>query len=334
MIQVGLLGAGGMGSCHAAAYKSISGARVVAVADGALERAQRVAAEHGARAYARMEDVFADPEVEMVDVCLPTYLHEQAVVGAAAAGKHVLTEKPVALNLEQVDRQIAAVERAGVKAMVAQVCRFMPHYARIKEYLDLGLLGRPISAVAYRLGGLPAWGSWFRDPSLSGGALLDLHIHDLDMLYYLFGKPRSVFATGVLIDGAWNQVHSCLQYDGFVATAEASFLMPPHGPFLPGFRLMGEKGCAIHPYQGSQSLSQEGAALARGNDLAFFLGREQPERPALPGVDPVQAEIEYFIARVTRSEPVEIASLEQARTVLTIVDAVRQSLETGKAIHL
>ena len=244
MIRVGLLGAGLIGRVHARAYSQIESARLVAVADIDHGAANQVAAEHGARAYYAIEALLADPEIDTVDVCLPTYLHEQAVVGAAGAGKHVLCEKPIARSLAEADRMLEAVEGSGVTAMIAQVVRFSPQYVAIKECLERGDLGRPLAAVAARLAAPPNWARWFQCPQLSGGAALDLHVHDLDYLFHLFGQPERVFAVGSQsAAGAWDHVLTTLDYGDKAATAEASYMMPTRFPFTTTFRLLGEKGC-------------------------------------------------------------------------------------------
>ena len=133
MIRVGILGAGNIAGVHSRAYAHLANARVVAVDDSERSKAETMAATHQAQPYSDWADFFADAAIDMVDVCLPTYLHADAVIAAAQAGKHVLCEKPVALNLEQVDRMIAAVKGAGVQAMIAQVIRFWPHYLAIKQ---------------------------------------------------------------------------------------------------------------------------------------------------------------------------------------------------------
>ena len=254
MVRVGLLGAGGIGKVHARAYQRIAGAQVVAVADLVRERAESAAAPFQARVYEDWQPLLDDPDVQMVDICLPTYLHEPAMVAAAQAGKHILSEKPITLSLAQADRMLDAVKQAGVQAMIAQVIRFWPHYLAIKKLLDSGDLGAPVMAQAARLGSLPAWSSWYADPALSGGALLDLHMHDLDWLYYLFGMPKTVYAIGRKLEsGAWNQILTSLDFGASQAAAEASLLMPTGFPFTMIFRMLGDKGYAEYRTGGVQA---------------------------------------------------------------------------------
>jgi predicted dehydrogenase len=331
MIGVGILGAGNIAGVHSRAYAQLANARVVAVDDVDHGKAGAMAAEHGARPYNDWASFFADPAVDMVDVCLPTYLHAGAVIAAAQAGKHILCEKPLALSLEQADLMIAAVEQAGVRAMVAQVIRFWPHYRAIKAMLERGDLGRPIMTNANRLGSLPAWASWYARPDLSGGAIMDLHIHDLDWLYYLFGKPKSVYAIGGMsANGAWNQVLTSLDYGHTRAAAEATHCLPQGCPFTMIFRLLGEEGYAEYRYGGAQL---DPAGAARKHSLVLYRAGQPPQYPVCEDVDPYLAEIRYFVDCLESAHAPATATLPEARAVLAIALAVRRSLETGKVMQ-
>ena len=329
MVKVGLLGAGGIGKVHAGAYERIAGAKVVAVADLMRERAESVAAPFQARVYEDWRPLLDDADVQMVDICLPTYLHEPAVVAAAQAGKHILSEKPITLSLAQADRMLDAVKQAGVQAMIAQVIRFWPHYLAIKKLLDSGDLGAPVMAQAARLGSLPAWSSWYADPALSGGALLDLHIHDLDWLYYLFGMPKTVYAMGRKLEsGAWNQILTSLDFGASQAAAEASLLMPKGFPFTMIFRMLGEKGYAEYQTGGIQANPH----TAERTHMLVVCKNEQLEALDCVADDPYEAEIRYFVDCLNEGRAPAIATLDEARDVLKIVMAVRQSLESGQVV--
>lgn len=332
MIRVGIIGCGNIARTHARAYEQIANAQVVATADIRPEAAEAMAARFGARAYAHMDGLLADRAVDMADICLPTYVHEEATLAAARAGKHVLCEKPLTLSLASADRMVAAVREAGVTAMVAQVIRFWPHYLAIKRMLDTGALGAPLSVYAARLGRLPAWGTWFHDPQLSGGALLDLHVHDLDWLYYLFGRPTSVYALGVQsANGAWDHVSTALDFGSVRAVVEASFRMPDSFPFTMYFRLLGERGMAEYQFGGGQS---DPAGKARLHRLVHYPHGQPAHEPACKEEDPYLAEIRYFVDCLDECRAPAVASLDEARDVLAIALAAKRSLESGEATKL
>src|ERR1039458_7240661 len=128
--------------------------------------------------YASAEEAVLDPAVEAVDICLPTHLHERIAVLALAAGKHVLVEKPMALDGAAADRMIAAAERHGRVLMAAQVVRFIPPYRAAADILRSGRLGAVRAAIFRRRCAAPAWSAWLTDPAQSGGGVFDLLIHD------------------------------------------------------------------------------------------------------------------------------------------------------------
>jgi predicted dehydrogenase len=332
MVRVGLLGAGFIGATHAQAYAAIEGAQLVAVADANRPAADALAGQYGAKTYYDAEALLADGSVDVADVCLPTFLHERYVVAAAEHGKHVLCEKPVALSLEQVDAMIAAVERAGVIAMVAQVIRFWPQYVVIRELLQSGALGQPLIAKAARLASAPRWGNWFADPALSGGAVLDLHIHDLDFVCWLFGRPRSVYAVGAQsATGAWDDVVSSLDFGTVKAAVEASFLMPAGFPFTMAFRLAGSKACVDFRLGGTTQVDQRDQAAT---ELVVYRDGAEPEHPPVSGEDAYLAEIRYFVECVAAGRQPALATLSEARGVLEVALAARRSLETGQIVYL
>ena len=332
MIKVGMLGSGGIGAVHGDAYKRVRNARVVAVADCIPEVADRLASELQAQAYYSIDALLEDREVEMVDVCLPTPIHADAVVAAARAGKHILCEKPIARNLDEADRMIRAVRQAGVKAMIAQVVRFWPQYALIKETLVRGDIGAPLAATATRLVAHGRLGmGWHFTPELGDGAILDLHIHDLDYIYYLLGKPQRVYAAGVKSpSGTYDHVVTSLDYGRFIATAEASFRLPAGFPVTFAFRLVGEKGCVDYRFSGAWHGSEGG----QQDDLAVFLAGQPPQHPSYSQVDAFAAEIEYFAECIMTGREPDMASLADARAVLEVNVAARRSAATGQVVEL
>ena len=204
----------------------------------------------------------------MVDVCLPTYLHAEHVIAAARAGKHVLCEKPMALSLEQADAMIEATEQAGVAFMVGHTLRFWPEYVAIKDLVSRGELGKPVAVAATRLGTAPTWSwdRWLLDPERGGGAVPDLHIHDIDYIAWLLGKPRSVMARGVRsANGCWDHVFTTLDYeDGAAAFAEGTFFVPPSFPFTMTFRAICENGTAEFVFRSGVNIE---ARAESGNTL-------------------------------------------------------------------
>jgi UDP-N-acetylglucosamine 3-dehydrogenase len=332
MLNIGLLGAGFIGATHAGAFANLAGVRLAAVADVNRAAADKLAGQYGARAAYTLEAVLDDADIDAVSICLPTFLHAGTVVVAAERGKHILCEKPLALSLADVDRMRAAVQRAGVKCMVAQVIRFWPEYIRIREALEAGQIGQPRLATGARLASPPSWGAWFSDPALSGGALFDLHIHDLDFAFSLFGKPQTVYAAGVRsATGGWDHVVTSLEYGDKKAVLEASYAFPPGFPFQMSFRLTGETGCVDFRFGGVTQVDQRAAAQS---DLVLYRAGAAPEFLKPPAEDGYHAEINYFTRCLVENRDPAVATLAEAREVIGIALAAKQSLETGAVVSL
>ncbi len=332
MLNVGLLGAGFIGATHAGALANLEGVRLAAVADINRAAADKLAGQYGARAAYSLEAVIDDPGIDAVSICLPTFLHADTVVAAARRGKHILCEKPLALTLADVDRMQAAVRDAGVVSMVAQVVRFWPEYMLIREALQSGQIGAPRVVTAARLASPPEWGAWFKDPALSGGALFDLHIHDLDFVFSLFGKPRTVYAIGMKSAlGGWNHVVTNLDYGDKKAIVEASYALPPGFPFHMSLRLTGETGCLDFQFGGVAQVDQRAAAQSH---LTLYRTGAEPEFPTPPAEDGYRAEIRYFTQCLLDKRDPAVATLAEAREVIAITLAAKQSLETGAVVSL
>ncbi len=200
-----------MGSTHLKAYKTVPAVQLVAVASdqpslltGDLSGVQGNIGGpgekldfSGLRRYTDALEAVRDPEVEAVDLCLPTYLHEPVAIEALRHGKHVLVEKPLALDGESADRIVFEAERQGRILMAAQVLRFWPAYAALAEVLKGGTVGHPRSAIfRRRCAGRMQGAGWVADAKLSGGGAFDLLIHDVDMCLHLFGPPQAISAWG------------------------------------------------------------------------------------------------------------------------------------------
>ncbi|MCL4742771.1 MAG: Gfo/Idh/MocA family oxidoreductase [Phycisphaerales bacterium] len=215
-VRVGIIGLGFMGRTHLAAYRSANEAghacRVVAVADPDPRRRAGEAAVAGnietggtserlfdpaeVRAYERAEDLLADPHVDHVSICTPTDTHVPLALAAIAAGRHALVEKPLALRSADARRIADAASKARTLCTPAMCMRFWPAWAWIKRAIDSGEFGRVTSATFHRLGSRPEWTDFYADDARSGGAIIDLHMHDADFIRWCFGPPRDVVSTG------------------------------------------------------------------------------------------------------------------------------------------
>jgi predicted dehydrogenase len=220
-MRLGVIGLGFMGSTHIKAARAAGGVEIAAVCSRDEKKLSgdfsevrgnngdpggQVDLSHAAK-YREIPALLADPAIEAVDICLPTGMHEAVAVEALRAGKHVLVEKPMALDGASADRMVAEAERQGRVLMAAQVIRFWPEYAALRETLRGGRLGAFRGATFRRRCAAPSWGTW------EGGGAFDLLIHDFDFALHLCGMPQAISAAGYCDDAAGiDLLHTLLFY--------------------------------------------------------------------------------------------------------------------------
>ncbi len=199
MHGVGIIGAGSVSTGHLRAVMALESTHLQAVADTDAERLARVCAEHGCEGYSSYEDLLADEQVDLVIVCLPHGLHCEVTVAALEAGKHVLVEKPMAVDVEQCDAMIAAAQRTGNQLSVGHMHRFSPANRAVKKLLSEQAVGDLVCLCdeAYRPFN-PNRPAWYLDKATHGGLWYQNGIHLIDRSCWWTG--RRVVAVKALID--------------------------------------------------------------------------------------------------------------------------------------
>lgn len=193
MVKIALVGAGGIAKRHAEAIGAIDGANIVAVVDVIRDKAVNLAASCGATAYEKMEDCL--PEVDVVYVLTPPSLHRELVVRAVEAGKHVMVEKPIAIEIADAEAMVDAARKAGVKLATAFNMRFRKGFVRLKETIESGRLGDVVNCWSQRLGmGVGSGKNWRTTRGLLCGMSIESLSHDIDMTRWLVGEIRDVRA--------------------------------------------------------------------------------------------------------------------------------------------
>ena len=247
-LRILLVGLGGMGNCHLQNWKRIEGAQVVA-AVGKGDADKERAAIWELPYYETISDACAAEAVELVDICAPTYLHKPLVLEALSLKKHTITEKPMALNVHDALEMFAAADAAHVQLYVAQVLQFTREVEALRTVLEDGRYGKALDAHFERLSACPKWtkDSWMLEKEKSGLIPYDLHIHDLDVIVSLFGKPDRAEVTSCGgADKAYKEHYRFLYSwkDGLHVSAEAAWFNACI-PFTARWRVYFEKGCLI-----------------------------------------------------------------------------------------
>ncbi|NOY59604.1 MAG: Gfo/Idh/MocA family oxidoreductase [Calditrichaeota bacterium] len=336
MKKFAVVGYGMMGATHLSILKKNPRAHVAALVENDPTKLKSVTQGNigetpeedllkGVPTFTTIEKMLAATEVDCISICLPTHLHRRFVTQALEAGKHVICEKPMALSLEDCDAMIEAAERNQRRLFIAQCIRFWPEYEILKQFKDSGELGKPLSFIFRRVSASPFWAgpkSWFADTTKSGGCVFDLHVHDLDFINYLFGRPASVFSQGFTGTSGGNEA-VMTQYtfsDGPMCFAEGSWAYPTG--FKMAFTAVFEKGKLEYDSNASPALT-----LTRQ-------GVDKPEPVTIPKKDGYWHEYEYFIDCLETGKHPEKMTLESARQSIEIANAEVQSMKEGKAVFL
>ena len=260
-IKVAIIGYGGIARAHNAGYFSLEQeglpVKLVAVCD--IDRKQfesslsinidtgKIGLPADIHTYTDVDELIANEDFDMADICLPTYLHSEYAVKLLKAGKHVLSEKPMALNTEQCDAMIAAAKQENRKLMIGQCLRFGSAYQYLKKCIDSEKYGKLRHLFMDRLSAQPRWGfeHWFENTEKCGGCILDMHIHDVDMVRFLLGEPEAVSTIALDRDVRWQVENTRMYYDGKLVVINGSWDEAATWKFKAGFRARFEKATLL-----------------------------------------------------------------------------------------
>ena len=333
MLNVGIVGLGYMAAMHIKAWRQVAGTEILAVCnpskrnlDGDLSS---VAGNLGngeslkldmtkVRAYTDYAGMLADPDLHIIDICSPTWAHHDQATSALASGVHVLLEKPVARTTKEARRIVEAASYATHFLMQAMCLRFWPEWQLLKAAIDDKRYGKVLAARFRRVGPPPAWGrNHFHDGIKSGGALLDLHIHDVDFINWCFGKPKRVYATGYSkFSGATD--HVVAQFDvesGAIVHAEGGWAMSPGFKFTMGYTVNFER--ATMDYD---------SARGPGPVLSIFEdGKEAVSRTADPE-DGYVGEIRHFVNSIREGKAPTVVAAADGLAAIEVCEAEEASI--------
>lgn len=319
MVRIGIFGAGTMARKHIETYAAIKGARVAGVSWAGARSLKECEKLYGISAFADTGALLG--LVDAVDICLPTPQHEEAALRAAAAGRHVLCEKPLALDLAAAGRMIAACRRAEVILMAAHCLRFWPEYVFLKNAVNQQKYGALRELSLERYSSFPQWGSkgWLADAARSGGAAIDLHIHDADMVLFLLGAPRAVRARET-VSSKYETIETSYDFgDGPLVSARGGWILQSGYPFHQSFRAVFEQ--AVIEFDSRQT-----------STLKVFKTKGKPQKPRLPERDGYYYQLKHFIICVRTGTTPKTSTGEQGRQALALTLAEKKSAKAEKKI--
>ena len=332
-MKVAILGAGFMGGTHARAFQKVPGVEIAAIYAHSDKRAGPLAQELGTVYTNDIDAILRDESIEAIDNCLPTPEHRPLTEAALSAGKHVLLEKPIALTDADAAALVAAGESSDRVFLMAHVLRFWPEYMELHKRATTGALGELRSGLAYRRQPFPAWSELFARSDLTGGAVIDMMIHDIDALNWVFGTPHSVTANGIRNprSNGWDQVQILIDYGTASAVVDGGMMMPEGYPFTSTMQVLGSEGFLQYDFQaGGRSVEEAGGT----NELRLFSNEGSPEKLEVEQTDPYLAEIEYFVECIRSGQPANRATPAAARVALDTALAARESMETNRTVVL
>ncbi len=340
MVNIGIVGLGFMAATHLKAYRHVKGARIAALCspsgrnlDGDFSKvAGNVGTNEplkldmsGIKTFRGLDEMLADGKIDVIDICAPTLAHPTLAIAALRAGKHVLCEKPLARTSSEARRIVAAAKKARGFFMPAMCLRFWPEWAWLQKVITENEYGQVLAARFRRVTEPPGWGQHhFLDGKKSGGALLDLHIHDTDFVQYCFGRPKSVFSTGYSkVSGEID--HIVTQYEvksGAIVHAEGTWAMTPGFGFNMSFTVNFQKATADYD-------------IARGKEaLKLFEKGASPQTISCPGGDGYIGELRYFIESIRQKKLPTIVTAVDGLRAVEICEAEEKSIKSGERIAI
>lgn len=193
--------------------------------------------------YTDAKEMLEKEELDFVITAIPTYLHDTVAIMAMEKGIHVFSEKPMAITMERGKKMLEAAKANNVKLMIGQCVRYFPEYVALKDLIDSGKYGKVIKAEFSRISPAPTWGweNWYMDGEKSGGAALDLHVHDVDYVNYVFGKPKSMYAIATNEVSLHDSMTTLFDYGDKAVVVTGDWGHCATYPFTPSYRVRFEK---------------------------------------------------------------------------------------------
>lgn len=320
--RIGIIGPGSICVTYGNALKASDTVSLACICGRDTEKGRKTAERFQVPYYTDQEQMYRNEALDGVLICTPTYTHEEMVRRALARRVPVMCEKPLALDAETAG---GWWRTQRTQTFPLWSCRWSVSGRNTGPWPGLirsGQLGRIKNVYMSRLSSHPDWTVWHRDPEKSGGGLYDLHIHELDFLYSVFGPAETVYAIGDREEnGCFNNVSTCLRFSsGVPAVAEGFMDMIGDFPFSASFRVNGERASVVYE-------SRDGA-------MTLYKADKPGEELEIPRYDPYREETEYFADCVRSKKETALIPGTDVISVLELLDAVKESLVSGKAVRL
>ncbi len=344
MIKVGIAGIGFMGMTHYRAYEQLRGVKVAALCE---QDRKKLAGDwrsikgnfgdpgtmmdlSGIATYTDLDAMFADPNIDLVDLCLPPAMHVDAAVAGSRAGKHVFCEKPMALTSAGCKKMVAAAAKADRQLMVGHVLPFFPEYAFALKAIQSGKYGRVLGGHFKRVISDPLWIRDFYDPNRIGGPMLDLHVHDAHFIRLAFGMPQSVVSQGRTKGDVVEYFNSQFQFENpdLVVSATSGVIGQQGRSFTHAFEIHLEKATIVYDFAefaGKPTLNVPCTVLNNKGKATVV---------KLTEGDAFQNEIKEVTRAIRTGTPSELLGGDLARDAISICHKQTQAVMTGRRVKI
>lgn len=340
-MKIAIIGFGFMGVMHAQIYTSLAGVELAAVVDINITGAKQKLKSLGIHipVYATLRELLAQVDVQAVDICSPTGQHVELAIEAAAAGKHLFIEKPLAFTPAACAQIDSAIQQAGVFAQVGHCIRFWPEYMALKDYIESGELGRLKSLSLTRRSARPGGGNpqhWVNNETLSGGASFDMHVHDTDFVLHLFGAPKSVFSKVTQGMSGPDHIFSYYQYQGVTVQSEGGWDYPQEYGFMMAYEAVFTEGVLAYDSNAATPLS----ATRKGQASISVTVQQPGPKESSTSEGNISAlggyfnELKYFTDCLKANQAPQIATIAQASETIRVLCAELESARSGHSSTL
>lgn len=319
-MRVGIIGCGGMGVTHMLSVKALAAGynlEVAAIAD-VRETAREKALTIWPEALVLKEgmELLENVPVDLVLICLPSYLHTKYAVKAMEKGIHVFLEKPVCLKEEDCRLLLKTQEETGARVLIGQVVRMMEEYRYLKELITSNACGKLQALTMWRLSGMVDWGfeNWFRDMERSGSVILDLHIHDVDFLRYILGEPDSISVNARKNkEGMPEQIITEYRFGEVIASAEAIWDNPKGFPFEAGYRAVFEEATIVFNSNGKDKVIEyhKGGEVKTPVLTPEYQATDDSAGINISELGPYYTEMKYFLDCLAQKKEITILPLSE-----------------------
>lgn len=319
-LKVGLIGIGGMGGCHYGNYSELKGAKLVCVCDVREDMAKEKTKGTGIKVYTDYKEMIEKENLDMVDICTPSYMHADMAIYCLSKGLHVLCEKPMTISDDDAKRVLEAASKTDKYFMAAHVVRFMAPYVYLRRVIESGELGKLLRLDLKRISSIPIWSweDWMRKEDLSGGVITDLSIHDIDYVQSILGMPDKIMAAKYTFRNNNDFAQTEMIYGDTLVSCEGTWYNAPVA-FTAIYRAVFQNGIVESTTNGifknGQKVEDEKKEEAKELDLGINISNDNG----------YLNEMQYFVDCVNNGVSPDLVTPQSSADTIKLVNEIKRT---------